>query len=272
METLYTRGIRPKVPYDLSSPWADFRLPSTDALAGRDISLTLDDGMTVEFAFDAATVTWRASGEDEDASDSAPYDAVAARDNIYFIQSEHRDKQVATSLALNLNSGGGVLVRNTLVRGESKTDLRQDLYPFTVTGSGGTVPQLSAELVGKRAYAEYADGHTAEHVYLNPRRFTWQGLGKFDYSGSECDHSTTWKLADDLFLLTWVEEWQAVAAVLLMDFAALRNVGVLFGQDDNGHVHTLCGARLSMLSDTTYPAGYEPPGVAGPALRKPVAS
>jgi hypothetical protein len=267
VETLYTRGIRPKAPYDLSSPWADHRIPSTDALAGREISLTLDDGSIIEFSFDAETVAWRTRGED--AGDSAPYDAVAARDNIYFIQAEHRDSQVATSLALNLNSGGGVLVRNTLVRGEGKTDLRQELYPFTVTGTDGTLPELSAELAGRRAYAEYADGHTAEHIYVNPRRFAWQGLGKFDYSGAELDHSTTWKIDDKLYLLTWVEEWQAVAAVLLMDFAELRNVGTLFGQDDNGHVHTLCGARLSVLSETSYPAGYEPPGVTGPALTKP---
>lgn len=270
METLYTRGIRPKARYDLSSPWADYRIPSTDALAGREISLTLDDGSIVEFSFGDKTVEWRTRGKDS--SDSAPYDAVASRDNIYFIQIEQRDREVTTSLALNLNSGGGVLVRNTLVRAEGKTDLRQDLYPFTVTGSDGTSPELSAELVGRRAYAEYADGHTAEHVYVNPRRLAWQGLGKFDYSGAELDHSTTWKIDEKLYLLTWVEEWQAVGAVLLLDYTALRNVGVLFGQDDNGYVHTLCGARLSVLSETSYPAGYEPPGVGGPALTKPGAS
>lgn len=270
METLYTRGIRPRAPYDLGSPWADFRIPSTDALAGRVISLTLDDGSVVDFSFDAKTVTWRAGGKD--ASESAPYDAVAERDNVYFVQFEHSDKLVATSITLNFNSGSGVLVRNTLVPGESKTDLRQDLYPFTVTGTDGTLPQLTAELVGRHAYAEYADGHTAEHIYVNPRRFAWQGLGKFDYSGAELDHCTTWKIDDNLYLLTWVEEWQAVAAALLLDYTALRNVGILFGQDDNGHVHTLCGARLSVLSETSYPEGYEPPGVAGPALTKPGAS
>jgi hypothetical protein len=64
-----------------------------------------------------------------------------------------------------------------------------------------------------------------------------------------------------------VEEWQAVSAVLLMDFKALRNVGVLFGQDDNGLLHTLVGARLKMLGQITYPKGYEPAGTAGPSAR-----
>ena len=190
------------------------------------------------------------------------YDAVASRDAVYFVQVLHDGGTAATSIALNLGTGGAVLVRNDLVEGSERTDLQQALYAGVVTGSSAALPELSAELVGKRAYAEYADGHTAEHIYVNPRRFAWQGLGKFDYSGSECDHSTTWKLDDGLFLLTWVEEWQAVGAVLLMDFTALRNVGVLFGKDDSGLVHTLCGARLALLGEINYPEGYEPAGVA----------
>ncbi|MGD0220610.1 MAG: MoaF C-terminal domain-containing protein [Acidimicrobiales bacterium] len=265
MERLQTRGIRPKSPYDLNSTWADYRLPSTDELAHREIAVTLDDGRIVEFVFDEDTVNWKTQGQEK--GDAATYDAVAARENVYFVTFLHRDNLAATALALNLNTNGGVLVANTLVRGADRTDLQQDLYPCSIGDSKGTTPELSAELVGKRAYAEYGDGNTAEHVYFNPRRFVWQGLGKFDYSGSECDHSTTWKLDDQLFLLTWVEEWQAVSAVLLMDFKALRNVGVLFGQDDNGLLHTLVGARLKMLGQITYPKGYEPAGTAGPSAR-----
>ncbi len=270
MERLQTRGIRPETPYDLGSPWADFRIPSTKELAGREISLTLDDGSTLNIAFEADTLGWswnRADSSKEDVHGAA-YDAVAARENVYFIQLLHEDRATATSLTLNLGSGGGVFIQNRLVYGKDRSDLQQDLYACSVTGSDGALPELSAELVGKRAYAEYADGHTAEHVYLNPRRFVWQGLGKFDYSGSECDHSTTWKIDEGLFLLTWVEEWQAVGAVLLMDFTALRNVGVLFGHDDNGLVHTLCGARLKVLGEISYPEGYEPAGVAGPSERR----
>jgi len=261
VERLQTRGIRPPAPYDLGTPWADNRLPSTDELSGREIALTRDDGTTIAFSFEGTTVRWRPAhgGVDQ----SSEYDAVAIRDQTYFIQFLHADRRSATSIALNMRSQGGVLVTNTLIHGENKTDLQQDLYPFAIAGSGAELPGLTGELVGRRAYAEYADGHTAEHVYFNPRRFAWQGLGRFDYSGSECDNSTTWKLDEQLYLLTWVEEWQAVGAVLMMDFAALRNVGVLFGQDDNGLVHTLVGARLHILNELTYPPGYEPAGMAG---------
>lgn len=257
MEVLLTRGLRPLPKYDLGNPWADFRMPSSTALSGRTVSITLDDGTEIEYSFDADTVTSRPEGQDAGAP--ATYDAVELRPDIYFVQIPGADLDSTTSLALNLGADSGVMVTNTLVYGDDRTDLRQVVWPFVVTGSHGVLPEISDELVGKRAYAEYADGHTAEHIYVNPRRFGWQGLGKFEYSGSELDDSTTWKLAEDLYLLTWVEEWQAVAAVLLMDFDQLRNVGVLFGRDDNGKVHTLCGARLAKLGAVSYPAGYEPP-------------
>lgn len=265
MEKLQTRGIRPKPKYDLGSPWADFRIDSSDALVGREVTITLDDGTNLTYSFGPGDV--RVTGRGVNASTEGSYDAVEERRGVFFVQIPGADCDTTSSLVLNFNDNSGVLVTNTLVDGPQKADLEQVIYPFVLTGSDGTLPEMSAELVGKRAYAEYADGHTAEHIYVNPRRFAWQGLGKFDYSGSEMDDSTTWKIADDLFLLTWVEEWQAVGAVLLMDFAELRNVGVLFGQDDNGAVHTLCGARLSKLGEISYPAGYEPPGVLGPAAR-----
>lgn len=261
MEKLQTRGLRPKPNYDLGSPWADYRIPSSDQLAGRALAITLDDGTQREYTFltDTVTVTSTAGTAE------AQYDAVEERRNVFFVQIPGENRESTTSLVVNLNDNAGVLVINTLVAQAERYELEQVIYPFVVTNTDGVLPELSAELVGKRAYAEYADGHTAEHIYVNPRRFGWQGLGKFDYSGSEMDDSTTWKLADDLYVLTWVEEWQAVGAVLLMDFAELRNVGVLFGRDDNGPVHTLCGARLSKLGEINYPAGYEPPGVNGVA-------
>jgi hypothetical protein len=206
-------------------------------------------------------VHWSTPGSD--AKGSAPYDAVAAREQIYFIQYMHEDQLATTSLALNLRLNCGVFATNTLVRGDNRAVLQQDLYACAVTGSDGELPQLTSELVGKRAYAEYADGHAVEHLYFNPRSIVWQGLGRFEYSGSECDNATTWKLDEKLYLLTWVEEWQAVGAVLLLDYEAMRNVGVLFGIDDNGFLHTLVGARLELLNDLTYPAGYEPAGTVG---------
>ena len=259
METLQTRGIRPARPYDLRSPWGDNRIPSTDELSNREISLTTDTGETVDFSFSDAEVTWR--DVHDESEHTASYDAVASRKDVYFVDILHADPDHLTSLVLNLARNTAVLMRTRLVRGNGRTDQQQDLYPCIVTGSDGAMPELTRELVGKRAYAEYADGHAVEHVYFNPRRIVWQGLGRFDYSGSECDNATMWKIDEQLYLLTWVEEWQAVGAALLLDYTAMRNVGVLYGQDDHGFVHTLCGARLQMLQELEYPAGYEPGGM-----------
>jgi hypothetical protein len=260
METLQTRGIRPARAYDLRSPWGDNRIPSTDELSGREISLTTDVGKTIVFSFSDTEVTWRDVQDDSERTSS--YDAVASREGVYFVDILHADSDDdLTSIVLNLARNAAVLIRSRLVRSNGRTDQQQDLYPCVVTGSDGVRPELTRELVGKRAYAEYADGHAVEHVYFNPRRIVWQGLGRFDYSGSECDNATMWKIDEQLYLLTWVEEWQAVGAALLLDYTAMRNVGVLYGQDDHGFVHTLCGARLQLLQELEYPPGYEPGGM-----------
>ena len=242
MEVLQTRGLRPKPSYDLGTPWADNRIESSSKLSGRRVSVTLDDGTETSYDFKEATVVSRTNGIDE--TEECAYDATELRPDIFFVQIPTADHEETTSLVLNFPAESGVLVRNTLVYDLERPNLRQVIWPFVLTGSSGILPEITAELVGKRAYAEYADGHTAEHIYVNPRRFGWQGLGKFEFSGSELDDSTTWKIDEELYLLTWVEEWQAVAACLLMDFKQLRNTGILFGRDDNGKVHTLCGAKL----------------------------
>src|SRR5579875_7927 len=259
MEVLETRGIRPQTPYDLRSPWGDNRIPSTKALAGQEFVLTSDDGGTFTMTLSEDELAWQ--GPQDAAGVTASYDAVESRPGIYFIDFAHDDPDRITSVVLNLGTGGAIVIRHTIVRGTARADLRQELYPCVI-GSDGTAPALTTELVGKRAYAEYADGHAVEHVYFNPRRIVWQGLGRFEYSGSECDVSTLWKVDEQLYLLTWVEEWQAVGAALLLDYQAMRTVGVLYGLDDTGHVHTLCGARLKLLSEMDYPPGYEPGGVA----------
>ncbi len=267
VESMQARIFRPKAPYEQRIAWADNRLPSTDALVGRTVALERDDGRTITFDFDASTASWQEPGGTSNVE--APYDAVELRDGVFSVDLLHPENPVesstrsATSLALNILTGSALLVRNTITFGEEK-DFHQEIYPCRIAGSGGSFPTLSAELVGKRAYAEYSDGRAAEHVYLNPRRFAWQGLGGFDYSGAGCEDSSTWKLGDDLFVLTWVEEWEPTGVVLLMDFAGLRNAGVIVGQDDQGFFHFVCGARLVMLGRTDYPPGYEPAGVAAP--------
>ena len=259
MEVLQTRGLRPKPTYDLGTPWADNRIESSSNLAGRRVSVTLDDGTRTHTTSARRQLSAAPTGLTR--LRSALTTRTELRPEVFFVQIPTADHEETTSLVLNFPAESGVLVRNTLVYDLERPNLRQVIWPFVLTGSGGILPEITDELVGKRAYAEYADGHTAEHIYVNPRRFGWQGLGKFEFSGSELDDSTTGRSTRSCILLTWVEEWQAVAACLLMDFEQLRNTGILFGRDDHGKVHTLCGAKLSKLGEIVYPAGYEPQGV-----------
>jgi hypothetical protein len=273
VESLQPRIFRPKEPYSDHEAWSDNRLPSTEALAGREISLERDDGQTVTYAFDAKTVSWLEPGESS--TREAPYYAVELRENVFSVDflhpstpSENPSRRAATSLALNMDNGAAILIASTITLG-TKTDFRQDIYPCRIAGSGGSFPAMSAELVGRRAYAEYSDGTAAEHVYLNPRRIAWQGLGHFEYSGSQSDECTTWKLGDELFVLNFVRDSDPTGVVLLLDYVVLRNAGMIMGCDDEGFFYFPVGARLVVLGQTTYPPGYEPAGVNGSSAGTP---
>lgn len=265
METLRPPIFRPEEPYDDHEAWADNRLPSTDALAGREIALDRDDGKTVTFAFDSELVSWEEPGETS--SHQAPYDAVQLRDDVFAVDflepvapGANPERRVAMSLALNLANGCALIVRSTVTYGETP-DYCQEIYPSRIAGSGARFPEITAELVGRRAFAEYGDGTAAEHVYLNPRRISWQGLGAFEYSGSQTDECTTWKLGEELYILTFVRNAHPTGVVLLLDYVIFRNAGMIMGRDDKGFFYFPVGARLVLLGQTTYPPGYEPPGL-----------
>jgi hypothetical protein len=274
VKILETRGLRQTTAHILDRPWDENRLPSTRALAGRAIELDAGDGRVFRHEFADAAVEWQTSGIDAAASHgAADYDAVESRDSVFFVNYLTESREVAVTLVLDLERGCGLALRNVLVsptgghdfRGDvpswREANLRQEIYSCRIAGSdaAGPLPAPSAELVGKRAYARYADDIIAEHVYLNQERLVWQGLGRDKYeSDAGCDHSTTWKVQDKLYLLTWVEESQPVGAALLMDFDAMRNTGVIFGIDESGLVHHLCGAQLGFLGEVTYPPGHEP--------------
>jgi MoaF C-terminal domain/MoaF N-terminal domain len=275
LHVLETRRLRGEPPHALARPWKTNRLERSQALVGKTVKLEHGADTFLTYSFEPDSLTWDFSGGVvPKGSGSAPYDAVEARDSVFFVEYVDVAGNTAVSLILDVEGGCALLARNVIVDLDGnpipagadadwrQLELRQEIVTARIDGSDGSapLPHLTADLVGKRWYAEYAPDIIAEHVYMNPRRIAWQGLGDDKYdSGAECDVSSLWKMRPSgLYVLTWVEDFQPVGAVLLMDYENLRNTGGLFGVDDEGIVHELCGARLGFLSDTEYPKGYEP--------------
>ncbi len=244
-------------------------------LTGKTVRLEHGDDTVLTYAFEQDMLTWDLSGSVLPKSrGSAPYDAVEARDSIFFVEYVDETANTAVTLVIDFDGGCALVARHVIVDIDGNTipglteadwrqlELRQEIVTARIAGSDDStpLPYLTDDLVGKRWYAEYAPDIIAEHIYMNPRRIAWQGLGDDKYdSGAECDVASLWKMRPSgLYVLTWVEEFQPVGALLLMDYQELRNTGTLFGVDEEGIVHELCGARLGFLSETEYPKGYEP--------------
>ena len=276
LHILETKRLRGDPPHPLARAWKSNRLERTEALVGRTIRLDHSEDTRLIYTFDGEVVSWENSGTGvvEEGRGSAPYDAVEARDDLFFVEYVDEPLNMAVSLVLDIEGGNALIARNIVVDIDGNRvpadknmdwrqfELRQELLTARVDGADPEfLPHLTGDLVGKRWYAEYAPDIIAEHVYMNPSRIAWQGLGSEDKyaTGAECDLSSLWKMRHEgLYVLTWVEDYQPVGAVLLMDYSLMRNTGALFGVDDDGVVHELCGAKLGYLGDTEYPKGYGP--------------
>jgi phenolic acid decarboxylase len=249
-------SVRPKAPFDLNTGWDQHRRAASDALAGQRVELKTEDA-AYQYDFGATTVSWTA---EDGGPAEAQVNVVESRPGIYFVDWIEPTGTSSVSLVIDRDGGRAIRLTNTVLTLGDGYDLRQTIEPALLAGApdGASPPARSADMVGLRLLAEYQDGHILEQIYTNSGNFVWQSIqGRSGPGHGACELSTVWKIADELYLVTWVEQ-RPVGAVLLTDLAALRNNGKLFGVDDSGIVSHLAGARLTNLGRTSYPAGAEP--------------
>jgi hypothetical protein len=255
---LTTRVLRPPQAANSHIPWRANRMPSTQRLAGTTLRLLPEDGEAQDWAFDQETVKGGPQG-------AQPYDAVELRPSIFLIDLPDLSARQATTVLACLDTGVGIVVANELIDHHGRTELRQTIQSCRFDGWAGASPLArTREMIGLRVAAEYAPTIAVEQIYLSSTRIAWQSLAKDEFTANaEADHATFWRVADDLYLVTWVEELRPLGAVLLTDLAAGCNVGKLFGADDLGLLNELCGAKLSVLGRTHYPPSRQP-ALSGP--------
>jgi hypothetical protein len=250
---LSTRALRPAQAANSHIPWRTNRMTSTQRLAGTTLRLLLEGGEAQELVFDQETVKCGPGG-------ALPYDAVELRPSIFLIDLPDLPAGRATTVLACLDTGGGLVVVNELIEHHGRAELSQTIQSCRFDDRAGVSPPArTRELIGLRVTAEYAPTIAVEQIYLSSTRIAWQSLAKDEFTANaEADHATFWRVADDLYLITWVEELRPLGAVLLTDLAAGRNVGKLFGADDLGLLNELCGAKLSVLGRTYYPPSRQP--------------
>lgn len=238
-----------------------YRLPNTD-LTGTSLVLTLDDGSTLSLAFEVDAVVWSASaalgvGATEGRD---PYDAVAARDDVVFVNLPLASVEREAITVVYSTSSHRALVAHSVI-GEEEVEgtprVRQTFHAAVTDGGDptGEAPAPSRDLIGKRNVYRYSPHHLYEHVYVSSQRYAWQCLEGVQRGHGDMDLSTVWKFADGLYLFCFREFRIAVASVWLHDLGYdLRTTGIFLGLNGAGESeHSRAGGHIYPLGSVSYP-------------------
>ncbi|MEO5920226.1 MAG: MoaF N-terminal domain-containing protein, partial [Pseudolysinimonas sp.] len=181
------------------------RLPRTDALAGRSITVALADGGTLTTDFDLDTVTWTASGVAWAGGSTDDYEAISIGVGAFWVDFSIADRRVETITMAFSPASGWALVVHSVIGGEdftTETRVVQSFHPGRVAGGVADVelPAPTRDLIGKRTLFRYSANHLYEHIYLSSRRFTWHNLIGEQRGHAAAELATTYKLEDGMYL------------------------------------------------------------------------
>lgn len=237
-----------------------YRLPNV-SLDGMSLAVTLDDGIRIDLTFGTDEVVWQATGElDAAAGTSDPYDAVAVRDDVLFVNLPltSREREALTLVwSTRTHRAIAVLSRIADEAVEGVPQVTQRFWAGTTDGGDATgeAPASSRDLIGKRNIYRYSPQHLYEHVYLSSQRYCWQCLEGVQRGHGDTDLSTVWRFDDGLYLFCFREFRIAVASVWLHDLGyQLRTTGIFLGLNGEGaSEHSRAGGHIYPLGAVAYP-------------------
>lgn len=237
------------------------RMPASDALSGRTLSWSLDDGTHVSATFTGKhEVEWVRDGR----SGSSWYEAVQIRDGLFFCNCEFDDRPLESTVTIINEHTGRVLEIASIIAAEpivGSPRVSQPITPGVLDGVevSGPVPAPTRDFIGWRALYRYSPNHLYEHVYLSSTRYAWQCLIGEQRGHGDVDLTTTWKFDDQIYTFTFTEFLIPVAATWIYDLDAMRTTGRFWGLADDGSVqNSPGGAYITDLGRVSYPADGEP--------------
>jgi MoaF C-terminal domain/MoaF N-terminal domain len=253
--------------------------PFTNDLAGSTHFLQFEDGRSVEHRFlSDSRLAWTATGGEADGSaGEASYFALKARDGIYLVDFvAHETPPTTVSLLLDLGRGiatslvarlpdtpdVGHSLAGRIAAGLELTAVTADFASAAVdTPFIATTPrhEVTPDLIGRRVEYTYSPTERYEHIYLNENYYTWHCLLGSEKGLADTDRCHYLKLADQLYFFVWREKIVPTLGAVVVDFAAMRTMGKIFGHAQAGQLqagHAQAGhARASGSRVVDFPVG-----------------
>lgn len=242
-------------------------------LAGRRIELNFENGEAIAFDFVSAdTLRWAHKGASEEAEES--YLATSIRPGICFVDFVTTKQEAGTSVSLVLDLERAVATMATgrlpgaaaahgdiLARAQRREELTLVTADFRAAAIGkpydGAAPHHAPtrDLVGLRIQHRYSPHELYEHIYLTEKRYSWHCIEGAEAGLADADRCHYYAIDKDLYLFAWREKIVPTLGICLIDLAALKTTGKIFGYADDAMtklVNFQTGARSTPLNRTSY--------------------
>lgn len=242
------------------------RLPMSDALVGKTLTVTLPQSV-LSLTFESRhAVHWTASGEQPGVGHDW-CEAVEVAPTTFFVDITFvRQPLHALTLIVNTKTLR-VLAIPTQVRSAeiagAEPRVAQQFLVGTLGGDAsqvtGEVPHETRDLIGLRTWQTYSPEHTYEHTYLSAQRYCWQCLVGVQRGHGDVDLATYYKFDDQQYIFTFREFLIPVASVFFFNFETMRSTGKFLGLTGSGAVqNSPAGAFMRKASQTVYADGEQP--------------
>lgn len=223
-------------------------LPQAAGLSGTSVTLSLENGSSVELRFSGAgTLERRITGV---AASGVMTSVTEIRPAIYFVDfTDPGERAATTSIVLDMARRICTVVLGKLPTAEQvgRPMLERiaegcELTAVDATFLSGAIDapftaaterhQATTELVGQRIEYTYSPTERYEHVYLNERFYTWHCLAGSEQGLCDTDRCHYLRLAPLLYLFVWREKLVPTLGVVVVDLEQMKTTGKIFGYRD----------------------------------------
>ena len=209
------------------------KLPPTDYLSGKSLTLRFDNGTVVDYRFDdAGTLKWRHPGgawqtERYEAWESAP-DLVMFGHLLTGAPRHDCYKHV-----VDFSQGLVTCIHGTIGTPYIANESAADTWFGVVEADGITPPKyrrhkFTSDLVGRAISWNYSPGLTSMHLYTTPHSLSWiifgqDGAGGMEWSGP----SAHVKIREGIYLAYWLEEaCNGTLGTILINMHTMHDCGI----------------------------------------------
>ena len=225
-----------KIKIDEIDPLDVFRLPSTENLEGKELSLSFLDGGSMHVGIAGGVARFTVAGRDWPEEGEGPVDAVELRNHVYFVDIDTQDPGLdGMTLVLLYNLGWGMAVHQRRVLPEEQwsrgPEVQQGFAVGSIDGCGqtGPAPALTRDLVGARNFLMMGPKNLYEHLYLNSMKlFAHHVYTNVVRGKAEVQRATYYKLDEQLYMVAFREMDNAAGLITIEDYANHRMTGKAF--------------------------------------------